>query len=275
MAGAGGDALSRALRELREAAGLRQVDAAERTGYSQPLIARFETGRQIPRPDQVEKLCDAYAATASARTTALEMARDARARIERVVMHRDAAPAQKRINRIAETARHERTFSPIGIPGLFQTAHYCQALFAGDPGLTPEAAAAGATARLDGQAILDTDRDFALLLPEGSLGWALAPAEAMATQMEHLIAASRRPNVRLDIIPWGQPVPQLPLNSWTQFDDRLVVVGTTTHVAYLTSRADIDAYARLYELLQNFAATGDDARAILTAAAARYRERQE
>lgn len=33
-------------------------------------------------------------------------------------MHRDVAPAQKRINRIADTATLERTFSLSGIPGL-------------------------------------------------------------------------------------------------------------------------------------------------------------
>lgn len=41
----GGYPLSRKLRELREAAGLRQVDAAKQAAISQSLIAKFENGR--------------------------------------------------------------------------------------------------------------------------------------------------------------------------------------------------------------------------------------
>lgn len=268
----GGDALSRTLQQLRDNAGLRQIDAAERTGFSQPLIARFETGRQVPRPDQVEKLCDVYAAPASDRRRAIEMARDARAGTERVVMHRDLAPAQKRINRIAETAALERTFSPSGVPGLLQTPEYCRALFHSEPNLTPEAAEEGAAARLEGQAILDSDRQFGFLIPEGSLGWSLIQPAAMADQIDRLTASARRPNVRLGVIPWGAVTPVLPLNSFTVFDDRLVIVGTTTRVAYLTVRTDLDAYDRLYDRIAGVAAYGEGARAILTRVADRYRE---
>lgn len=73
----GGDALSRALRELRVTAGLSQVATAERAGVSQALVARFETGRQVPRPDQVKKLCDVYGTVGDARRRVIEMAKDA------------------------------------------------------------------------------------------------------------------------------------------------------------------------------------------------------
>ena len=268
----GGDVLSRTLQQLRDAAGLRQVDAAERTGFSQALIARFETGRQVPRPDQVEKLCDAYAAAEADRRRVVAMAQDARARTERVVMYRDVAPAQKRINRIAETATLERTFSPSGIPGLLQTAEYCRALFHADPSLTPEAAEAGVAARLEGQAILDSHRTFGFLIPEGSLGWSLIDPPAMAGQVDHLTSVTYRPNVTLGVIPWGSRAPVLPLNSFTMFDDRLVIVGTTTRVAYLTVRTDLDAYNRLYDRINAFAVYGEEARQILTRVADRYRE---
>jgi transcriptional regulator with XRE-family HTH domain len=267
----GSDALSRTLRELRDAAGLRQVDAATQAGISQSLIAKFENGRQVPRPDQVEKLCATYSAPTDARQRLVEMASDMRAGNQRVVLRRDAEPAQKRIGRIQEVSTVQRTFTPSGLPGLLQTADYCRALFHADPELDSAAADAGVAARLQNQAILDTDREFRFLLPEGSLGWALIPGEAMAEQMEHLAAAARRANVRLGIIPWGRPVPELPLNSWTEFDDRLVIAGTTTRVAYLTVRPDLDAYRRLFEHLDSFAVFGEDAQAILRNAAERYR----
>jgi len=267
----GSDALSRTLRELRDAAGLRQIDAATQAGISQSLIAKFENGRQVPRPDQVEKLCATYRAPTDARQRLAEMASDMRAGNQRVVLRRDAEPAQKRIGRIQEVSTVQRTFTPSGLPGLLQTADYCRALFHADPDLDSAAAAAGVAARLQNRAILNTDREFRFLLPEGSLGWALIPGEAMAEQMEHLAAAAKRANVRLGIIPWGRPVPELPLNSWTEFDDRLVIAGTTTRVAYLTVRPDLDAYRRLFEHLESFADFGEDAQAILRSAADRYR----
>ncbi|MGH3857430.1 MAG: helix-turn-helix domain-containing protein [Pseudonocardiaceae bacterium] len=268
----GGDALSRTLQQLRDDAGLRQVDTAERTGFSQGLIARFETGRQVPRPDQVEKLCDAYGAPVGARRRAVEMARDARAGTERVVMHRDLAPAQKRINRIAATATLERTFSPSGVPGLLQTAEYCRVLFHSEPQLAPQAAEDGVAARLEGQSILDSDRQFGFLIPEGSLGWSLLPPTPMVDQIDHLAILTGRSHIRLGVIPWGSPTPVLPLNSFTMFDDRLVIVGTTTRVAYLTVRTDLDAYNRLYDRIAAFAVYGEEAREILARVANRYRE---
>jgi hypothetical protein len=182
------------------------------------------------------------------------------------------APAQKRINRIAETATLERTFSPSGVPGLLQTVEYCRALFHAEPNLTPEAADAGVAARLEGQAILDSDRMFGFLIPEGSLGWSLIDPAAMADQVDHLTGFTDRPNIRLGVIPWGSVTPVLPLNSFTMFDDRLVIVGTTTRVAYLTVRTDLDAYHRLYDRIASVATYGEDARQILTRVAGRYRQ---
>lgn len=267
----GGDALSRTLRDLRDGAGLRQVEVAARAGYSQALIARFETGRQVPRPDQVEKLCDVYGAHDDARGRAVAMARDARAGIERVVMHRDVAPAQKRINRIAETALVERTFSPSVLPGLLQSPAYCRALFLSEPNLSPESAEEAARERLRGQSTLETDREYGFLLPEGALGWSLLPPADMANQMDQLAAASRRPNVTFGVVPWGRQAAAIPINSFTLFDERLVIVGTTTRVAYLTVRTDLDAYLSLYDRIASFAVFDDDARAILSQVADRYR----
>lgn len=267
----GGDALSRTLRELRVAAGLSQVETAKRVGCSQALVARFETGRQIPTAAQVERLSDVYSADGVTRRQVVEMATDARARTERVVMRRADQPAQKRINRIAETARQEDTFSPALVPNLLQTAAYSKAMMYADPNLTDEQAEANATEQLRGQDLLDSDREYGFLLPEGALGWALLDSRDMTTQVEHLIASMDRPSVTLGIIPWGRPAAALPMNSFAMFDDRLVVVGTTTRVAYLTARPELDAYRTLYDHLATYAAFGDEARAILEKVATRYR----
>lgn len=48
--------VGRALRWARRRAGLTQRELAERTGVSQPTIARIETGRTTPRVDTLDRL---------------------------------------------------------------------------------------------------------------------------------------------------------------------------------------------------------------------------
>lgn len=270
----GGDALSQRLRELRAEHGLRQADAARAAGMSQSLVAKFETGRQVPKQEQVQALCRTYRASRSEEAALKQTAADLREENKRVVLRRSPVPAQKRIGRILQASAVQRTFSPSGLPGLLQTPAYAQALFrAGGQGEAD--ADEAAEARLASQDAIDTDREFYFVLPEGSLGWALLPGEDMAAQMDQLIAASARPNVHLGIIPWGCTVPELPLNSWTEFDERLVIVGTMTRVAHLTSRGELDEYRRLFDELDALAVHDDEARAILAATAERYRNQRQ
>lgn len=238
---------------------------------SQSLIAKIENGRQVPKGTQVVALCDAYGVSGSDRAVLAAIAEDLRAENQRVVLRRNPEPAQKRIGRIQQVSSIQRCFSPSGLPGLLQTADYCRALFGGGPGADLEAAEAASVARLRNQEVLDTDREFQFVLPEGSLGWALLPGEGMARQIEHLLVVAGRPNVQLGIIPWGQPVPELPLNSWTEYDDHLVIVGTMTRVAHLTQRGDLDEYRRLFNDLQGLAVHDGEASDLLRETARRYR----
>lgn len=270
----GRDELSRRLRELRTAAGFRQIDASELAQISQPTVARFETGRQIPRPDQVEKLCDAYRASQDDHRALMVMAKDLRAGNRRVVLRREASPAQRQFNRIVAASALIRTFSPSGLPADLQTADYCRAVFQANPQYSQEAVDDAVAARLDGQAILDdqdSPRRFVALMTEGSLGWSLLASSKMAAQIDHVAAATYRSNVRIGIIPWGVTAPVLPLHSWELYDERAVLVGTTTAVALLTERADVDRYVELTEQLERLAVFGADARDILGVIADRYR----
>jgi transcriptional regulator with XRE-family HTH domain len=269
----GGNTLSRKLRELREAAGLRQVDAAKQAGISQSLIAKFENGRQVPRPGQTESLCRTYHASAQDRRALVQLAEDLREGTRRVVIHRQFAAIQKQIGRVVESSTVVRTFSPIGIPGLLQTTDYVRALFATGGKITP-ADEAGAEQRIVNQAVLtgDTARRFVMLMPEGSLGWALLPPVGMADQVGHIAAMSRRRNMRIGIVTWGQVSSVLPLHSWEIYDERAVITGSMTGTAVLTTRADVDAYLELFATLERLAVYGEDAREVLTRVADRYRE---
>jgi putative transcriptional regulator len=54
------------LREVRVQAGLTQTDLAGLTGFRQPHIARWESGKQLPRVDTALRLAAALKTTVEA-----------------------------------------------------------------------------------------------------------------------------------------------------------------------------------------------------------------
>jgi transcriptional regulator with XRE-family HTH domain len=248
------------------------VDAAKQAGISQSLIAKFEKGRQVPRPDQTEALCQAYHASPQDRRELIQLAEDLREGTRRVVIHRNHAAIQKQIRRVVESSTLVRTFSPIGIPGLLQTPDYVRALFTTGGQVTP-ADDAGAAQRIANQAVLtdDAGRRFVMLMPEASLGWALLPPGRMADQVEHIAAMGQHRNLCIGIIPWGRVSPVLPLHSWEMYDERAVIAGSMTGTTVLTTRADVNAYLKLFAILEQLAVYGEKAREILARVADTYR----
>lgn len=265
-----GAELAQRLRKLRGR--MRQVDAAERSGISQPTIARFETGRQVPRPEQVEALCNTYGAPTAEFRALAAIAQELREGTPRVVMHRDYGAVQADIRKRITEAALVQGFYPSGLPGLLQSPDYVQALFSTNGKISPEEAA-GAAERLEAQKALadDTGRRFVLLMPEGSLGWALLPPEGMAAQVEYIAAVSRRRHIRIGIIPWGRVAPVIPLHSWEMYDRETVYFGTTAGSYRLNGRADVAAYVDLFAELERLAVFDEEARGILVKVAERYR----
>jgi hypothetical protein len=125
--------------------------------------------------------------------------------------------------------------------------------------------------RADRQQILDTDRRFQKIITEGALRWHVGSPQIMADQMERLIEASRRPNLRLGVIPWTTPVHSPALHCFTIFDDRAVIVGTETATAIITDPADIAGYDQRHTFYTQLTVLGEPARAVFTRLAAEYR----
>lgn len=268
------DQLSQRLRELRKAAGLSGMDAAARAESTQSKISRVENGRVVADPEFVEMLCELYGASAKQRRELVQMARDVKGGNRRLVLSRDSAGVQARIGRIQRQSSLIRNFSPSAIPGELQTEAYVRAVFYSSARRDFDGAEAGIRQRLLNQAVLDEEgskRRFVMIIPEGALGWGLLPSAEMATQVDHVSAATTRRNVRIGIIPWGSPTPVLPLHSWTLFDARFVVTGSTTFTADIDDPVDVAAYVRLTDELESYAVWDDGARAILAEAARRYR----
>lgn len=263
------DELSTTLRRLRSAAGLSGMEAARRAGYSQPKISRFETARQVPTTEEVHVLCQVYNAPPEVRDRLLELAADLTAGTirSRAVLSHGARYMQQRFGRIEQASELVRSFTPTIVDGLLQIPAYVRAT--GSCGMAGEDLESFVASRAARQQILDTDRRFESVLTEGALRWHVGSPLITAAQLEDLIEASHRPNLRLGVIPWTTPVSSPARHCFTIFDDRAVIVGTETATAVITDPADYDQRHTFYA---QHAVVGDPARALLARLAAEYRD---
>ena len=271
----GHDALSQGLAKLRDDAGLSGVEAARRAGdgFSQSKVSRWEAGKLVPSPADVEVYARALDAPADLRRQLVARARDLydqhKATVPARITLRRAAGYQKRVGRIEAESQHVATFHPLLIPGLLQTEAYMRTLFGS--GLVGRAADEAVAARLQRQQLLQTSRRFTIVTTYGALGWRAGSAAAMAAQIEHISAATRRPNLRIGVIPWGVEATTFPPDGFDLYDQRLVIVGTTAATAHITDPRDVARYVKLLAELEELALFDDEARALLARAAEEYR----
>lgn len=272
------DELARRLRDMLDEAGLSTVRTAELlkargVKASQSKVSRALTGRTPADPEFVAQLCataqrEGHPITDRQRDDLTRLAEQVKKAARRLVMGRDPAAAQKRIARFTEKASLIRSFGASGFDGLVQTEPYMREVMRGRPN-----AEMALSTRLAYQGLLDDlDRAFVFLMPEGGLGFpGLLPPAGMADQIDRVVDASYRTNVRVGIIPWGAPCPVWPLHSWSLYDDDLVVTGGASFALDLTDPDDVNAYADLTDTLEGVAVYGGRARALLKGAADRYR----
>ncbi len=112
---------------------------------------------------------------------------------------------------------------------------------------------------------------FTQITTEGALGWRAGTTQDMAEQVAHIAAATRLPNVRVGIVPWGTRAHVFPLHGWDLHDQRAVIYGTADATAILTESRDVARYVQLTEAIEQLALWDDDAWALLERIANDYR----
>ncbi|WP_427890255.1 helix-turn-helix domain-containing protein [Kribbella sp. GL6] len=253
--------LAGVLREFRHRAGLGGVEAARLAGVSQSKISKLENGKLRADPDDVRTLCDVYGVPADERDDLIRLAAELKteSRLSRVVMTRGAAQLQRQFGQLESKATVLRSFQPAMVPGILQTRRYARLVF-GD-GLSDENRDSAVAARIDrGEALDDESKQFTLIITEGALRWQAGDPHVMTEQLDAIITASRRPGVRLGVIPWTTPVAVFCTHAFHIYDAVAVVVGTEVASAVLDSPDDVGLYQQLFDSLEAVASTGDEAR---------------
>jgi transcriptional regulator with XRE-family HTH domain len=181
------------LRIARAGAGLSQEQLADTIGYSASLVAKIETCRGVPTLDFAAR-CD------NALNTDGALAR----------MHKFLAKAPfpswfRPFVDYESDAKSLRLFEHVLVPGLLQTREYAHAVLATRPNTTDEETEQLVNARLERQAILDADDPPLLwvVLDEGVLHRKVGNVKEMHGQLMRLAEVSRRPNITVEVVPYG------------------------------------------------------------------------
>ncbi|MGH4014448.1 MAG: DUF5753 domain-containing protein [Pseudonocardiaceae bacterium] len=174
-----------------------------------------------------------------------------------------------RVGRIEAASRLLRTFHPAVVIGLLQTPGYIRGLLG--ESLPDDEVERMVAARGERQRLLDTDREFVLIMTEGALRWHVGSPAVMIAQLQHLAEATRRSNVHVGVIPWTKPVRTGALHGFNLYDRRAAIVGTETATAIITDARDIADYEACFAIYEALAVYGADARQVFDRLSDEYR----
>lgn len=264
------------LRKIRDDAGFTSAGkAGDLISVSQATVSRWESGRQVPTPEDADWYARELHAPADVRRQLIQMVQDLHQQ------HRAPTPTQVTLT---QTAAHERRvlrnekrasriswFHPLLLPGTLQTPDYVRAVMSSGT-LSPQQVDERTAARLERAKVLDeTHRQFKFVLTNGALGWRVGSPNVMASQLDHIVRAGLRRNVRIGVIPPATEVDVFPPCGFDIYDDTTVVVGVVGGAEYYNDRKRVALYVKMFTQLEQLAVFGDEARAELQRIADEYR----
>jgi transcriptional regulator with XRE-family HTH domain len=277
--------LAAELKRLRIRAGITGRELADRLEITQGTISKIETGRQKQvSASLIAGWCDATGATAAKRGELLDLG-------ERIQVGpqswEEAGNGSTDLGpQVAEMEAKTGLLSvylPVTIPGLLQTEAYARRVISAGPDGAPADLAQKVMNRteLRRHALADPAKRFRFLITEAALRWPLGPAGDPVVLDEHQeqIArvrwATEQPNITAAILPLA-PSAAWRTGGFVIFDevaggDPLVHLETPARPYYITDPPKVEFYRRLFANLLAASVTGNEARAIISAAAAALR----
>lgn len=184
------------LQRARIGAGFKSQDAlAVKLGFDRTVITKSESGARPPSDDVLTAWCEACGLDLELYSRLAMLARSGDGPVP--TWFEDWLEAER-------TATMLRIWSPLLIPGLFQTADYARAVFlAGQTDTSDETIDALTAARLERQEILDRadPPETVAVLDESVLDRLIGTPAIMHDALAHLADMSERPNVSIHVVP--------------------------------------------------------------------------
>lgn len=270
--------LAERLWRMRKAARLTQDQLADAAGWvAHSKVTKIENGRQGIYEDDVRAWANAVGHPEEI-PELLDMLNEEQVSHRRYShqLRRGLAAIQNDLDRMVLGGRRIRNFEVTFVPGLLQTADYARyraqeaVRRQGFDESEVEATVAARRRRQD--ALFDSTRTFEFIITEATLRFALCPRQVMLGQITRLLDLAELPNVTLAIIPldsWDDVLATTPQHGFMVVDDTTYVelqASDDTFPPRETEQYDKDFDSMLAEALR-----GDDALALLRAAAERLR----
>lgn len=263
--------LAQRLREAREADGLQAKDLGTVLRWDPAKVSRTESGKRTPTADDIRAWGKATHLGETKTDELLAMLEEfhslrssfrERARYGRV-------PLQAEYSKLYADTAYFRIFQTAAVPGILQVPEYARQVLTDAGSLLDsprdDVDAAVAERMRRQQALYDMGKRFEVILLESVLELLLCDPPVMRLQLDRLYSATGLPNVRVGIIPLRVRLSTAPQNSFVLYDDMVVVetfIGETRHFSEEAAQ-----YAKVMEMLWSEAVEGDEARALITAAA--------
>ncbi|GAA0336428.1 helix-turn-helix transcriptional regulator [Streptomyces blastmyceticus] len=265
------EALGVRLRAFRKDAGFASGRAfAVATGWAESKVSRIENGKQKASEEDLRIWCD--------RTNTQEHIQDLIATARHIdelwlewrrQLQTGAEKRQSKALSVYAKTKVFRIWHPTVVWGTLQTADYAVETFdqVVDYYEIPNDAEAAVAKRLERQQYLyKGNRIFNVLLGEQALYSNFGGPEVMKGQLDRLLAVMRLPRLSLGIIPRSAPMKIWPGNSFSMFDDRLVLVETYSAEFSVTQPREIELYFKAFALLQQSAVYGNSVRELVLTA---------
>jgi transcriptional regulator with XRE-family HTH domain len=252
------------LRRLREASGITRQAAAEAIRGSEAKMSRLEAGRVGFRRRDVADLLTAYGvAEGSTRDIVLSLAEQAN---EQGWWHRynDAMPDWfSTYVGLEQAATIIRSYEAQYVPGLLQTEAYAHTVIDLGQAVRADEVRQRVELRIHRQQLLYMLQppDYWAVIDEAVLRRNLGGRQVMRDQLDHILEASKRPNITVQVVPFersdaaavGGPFTLLRFAEPDLPD--IVYLEQLNSALYLNRGVDVDIYLKIIDRLSAGALT--------------------
>ncbi|WP_149183404.1 helix-turn-helix transcriptional regulator [Streptomyces sp. TRM49041] len=261
-------ALGARLRGFRKDAGFASGRAfARATSWQESKVSRIENGKQRPSDEDIRVWCEAtgqgdqmgdlIAIVRHVDELWMEMRR---------LLQTGAEKRQQQALPVYGKTKVFRIWHPTVVWGTLQTTEYAAEVFKQVVSYyeIPNDADSAVAKRLERQQYLyKGDRIFNVLLGEQALYTNFGGPEVVKGQLDRLLAVMRLPRLSLGIVPRSASASIWPGNSFSMFDDRLVLVETYSAELSVSQPREIELYTKAFALLKQSAVYGTAVRDLI------------
>ncbi|MFI7276641.1 helix-turn-helix domain-containing protein [Streptomyces sp. NPDC049879] len=254
--------IARGLIELRERAGLTQVQVASAAGCSKATVSRYEdwTDRRRVKWATVKNLAEACKGSRPEVDALVDLARSQTAGwwVGNPIVPEWLSP----LIAFEALAGYERVTATTVVPGLLQTREYARSLLSAQ-GVPDDRLEQKTEARMKRQEVLDQGLRLWAILDETALRRRVGNAAVMADQLSHLHEVSKRPTIDVQVLPFKAGPPSAPgqfliLGRDDERDPRntmaVVYLELPQRGVYLDDPDDVTAYKVMFDRLRAQAA---------------------